>query len=71
MYIKTRIPATHTSLAKYWLQFMLVVMAIFVSYSRVLDNRHHVVDVVVGAFLGAGIGGWSARGLIFPEVDQE
>ena len=45
---------------KYWLQLMLVVMAIFSSTSRVADHRHHVMDVVVGGAIGAIIGALAA-----------
>ena len=61
---------TRSHLAKYWLQLVLVVMAIFSSTSRVLDHRHHVMDVVVGAAIGAVIGFVAALEIDFPQYKE-
>eukprot|EP01062_Namystynia_karyoxenos_P077185 TRINITY_DN7719_c0_g1_i1.p1 TRINITY_DN7719_c0_g1~~TRINITY_DN7719_c0_g1_i1.p1 ORF type:complete len:334 (+),score=74.23 TRINITY_DN7719_c0_g1_i1:76-1077(+) len=35
-----------------------IAVAIFISASRVRDNRHHAADILAGAILGAGIAVW-------------
>ena len=57
-------------MAKYWLQLLLVMMAIFSSASRVLDHRHHMLDVVVGAAIGTLIAIVAFRGIVFPVYDE-
>ena len=61
-----RLDTTQSHLAKYWLQLLLVVMAIFSSTTRISDHRHHAVDVVVGAAIGIVIGVAAALGIVFP-----
>ena len=48
-------------LLKFWLQLVLVLMAATSSISRITDNRHHAVDVWVGAALGIlmAVLGWT------------
>lgn len=40
---------------KLTLSFAPIVLAAFVAISRVLDFRHHVIDVLVGAILGLSV----------------
>ena len=61
-----RLDTTQSHLAKYWLQLLLVVMAIFSSTTRISDHRHHAVDVVVGAAIGIVMGVSAALGIVFP-----
>ena len=66
VYLSGRLDTTQSHLAKYWLQLLLVVMAIFSSTTRISDHRHHAVDVVVGAAIGIVLGVTAALGIVFP-----
>jgi hypothetical protein len=66
VYLSGRLDTTQSHLAKYWLQLLLVVMAIFSSTTRISDQRHHAVDVVVGAAIGIVCGVTAALGIVFP-----
>jgi len=70
VYLNARLHTTHSYLAKYWLQLLLVIMTIFSSASRVVDHRHHMVDVVVGAAIGTVIAILAAKGIVFPVYDE-
>ena len=70
VYLSTRLDTSRSHLARYWLQLVLVVMAIFSSTSRVLDHRHHVMDVVVGAAIGVVIGVFAALEIEFPQYKE-
>ena len=70
VYLNARMDTTRSHLTKYWLQLVLVVMAIFSSTSRVLDHRHHVMDVVVGAAIGLVIGVIAALGVAYPDYKE-
>ena len=37
-------------------QVVLIVLALYCGYSRVLDRRHHLTDVMAGSVLGAVVG---------------
>ena len=56
MYLSVRLDVRNSYLLRYWLQLVLVVMAIYSCQSRVSDHRHHVMDVVVGGAIGIVIG---------------
>ena len=71
VYLSRRLDTTQSHLAKYWLQLVLVVMAIFSSTTRISDHRHHAVDVVVGAAIGIVIGVTAALGIVFPIYEME
>jgi hypothetical protein len=70
VYLSGRLDTTQSHLAKYWLELLLVVMAIFSSTTRISDHRHHAVDVVVGAAIGIVCGVTAARGIVFPTYDD-
>lgn len=70
VYLSARLHTTHSHLAKYWLQLLLVLMATFSTTSRVTDHRHHTMDVVVGAAIGIVIGVVAALGIVFPQYDD-
>ena len=42
--------------ATYLVQTVLLVVALYCGYSRVLDHRHHASDVLAGSVLGAIVG---------------
>jgi len=56
VYLYVRLDTRNSYLLRYWLQLVLVVMAIYSCQSRVSDHRHHVMDVVVGGAIGIVIG---------------
>ena len=66
VYLSARLDTSWSHLAKYWLELLLVVMAIFSSTTRISDHRHHAVDVVVGAAIGIVCGVTAALGIVFP-----
>ena len=71
VYLSARMKTSRSHLAKYWLQLVLVVMAIFSSTSRVLDHRHHTMDVVVGgATISVVIGVIAALEIEYPKYDD-
>ena len=42
--------------ATFLVQLTMLVLALYCGYSRVLDHRHHLSDVVAGSVVGAGVG---------------
>jgi len=66
VYLSVRLDMRNSYLLRYWLQLVLVVMAIYSCQSRVSDHRHHVMDVVVGGAIGIVIGVTAALQHNFP-----
>ena len=64
-----RLETSSSHLVKNWLQLVMVVMAIFPSTSRVLEHRHHYMDVVVGAAIGVVLGVIAALEIQYPKYD--
>ena len=48
--------SSHSQLIGPWLQLLSLLLAAFVSLSRISDHRHHPVDVLAGASVGVLIG---------------
>lgn len=48
-------------------QYSLTLMAVFVAISRVADHYHHWIDVIVGFFMGIGLGLW----MIYMKLTQD
>ena len=46
------------TVATYTIQLVMLGLALYCGYSRVLDHRHHPTDVLAGSLLGALVG-WS------------
>ena len=42
--------------ATYLVQVVMLGLALYCGYSRVLDHRHHATDVLAGSLLGAAVG---------------
>ena len=42
--------------ATFLVQLTMLVLALYCGYSRVLDRRHHLTDVMAGSVLGAVVG---------------
>uniref|UniRef100_A0A914PVX7 Phosphatidic acid phosphatase type 2/haloperoxidase domain-containing protein n=1 Tax=Panagrolaimus davidi TaxID=227884 RepID=A0A914PVX7_9BILA len=58
LYLHSRIGRTYrTSVAFPVLYTLLFGLAAFVGYSRIFDNKHHVIDVVTGALEGSAVAG--------------
>lgn len=70
VYLSVRLETSSSYLLRYWLQLVVVVMTIFSCNSRVSDNRHHVMDVVVGGAIGIVMGGLGALTHVFPLPDH-
>ena len=51
-----RVSSSHSQLIGPWLQLLSLLLAAFVSLSRISDHRHHPVDVLAGASVGVLIG---------------
>ena len=49
--------------ATYLVQLVLLVLALYCGYSRVLDHRHHATDVLAGSLLGALVGWYTSTSL--------
>lgn len=69
VYLERRLGTSHSRLWKYWLHLLITCLASFSCFSRLQDHRHHLLDVLVGAVLGLGMGVIAALGLELP--DQE
>ena len=52
-------------------QLSLLSSAVFCAVSRLLDHRHHPVDVVGGSILGSVLGVMSANNVISHIVDKQ
>lgn len=70
VYLQDRLRTQNTFLLRYWLELVLVVMALFSSTSRVADHRHHVLDVVVGGAIGIILGAIAALDTIIILVES-
>ena len=44
------------TVATYTIQLVMLGLALYCGYSRVLDQRHHPTDVMAGSVLGALVG---------------
>ena len=44
------------TVATYLVQLVMMCLALYCGYSRVLDHRHHPTDVLAGSVLGALVG---------------
>ena len=44
------------TVATYTIQLVMLGLALYCGYSRVLDHRHHATDVLAGSVLGAFVG---------------
>ena len=42
--------------ASYLVELVMLCLALYCGYSRVLDHRHHATDVLAGSLLGAAVG---------------
>lgn len=61
-YIQSRIPRTRwTIFLKPLIQLLLVCLALYTGYTRIVDGKHHLHDVIVGYFAGAIIGYATAK----------
>jgi len=56
VYFQRRIPLSVSSLLRLWLQLLVTLLAALTATSRLVDARHHLSDVVVGAALGLILG---------------
>ena len=57
--------------ASYLVQMVLLVLALYCGYSRVLDHRHHATDVMAGSVLGAIVGWITSSSLDVQSMYQE
>lgn len=53
MYLQVRVKTTRYRDFKLAFQYLLLLYGVFCSVSRVFDNQHHAVDVIVGALFGS------------------
>jgi len=56
IYVSHRVGKTYSRLWGPWLQLVSILLASMSSISRITDHRHHTMDVVAGALLGALMG---------------
>lgn len=61
VYVDKRVGTKYSGLAKYWIQLVCLILAIFSCTSRITDHRHHILDVIVGAVVGSVMGVMTAR----------
>lgn len=55
IYLQIRMKWGGSKLFKHFLQFAVLMMALFISLSRISDNKHHWSDVLAGLFVGVAV----------------
>lgn len=55
IYLQIRMKWCGSKLFKHLLQFVLLMVALFTSLTRISDNKHHESDVFAGLFVGAAV----------------
>ena len=54
--LQTYLLKRKVGVATYLVQVVMLGLALYCGYSRVLDHRHHATDVLAGSLLGALVG---------------
>ena len=54
----------------YLVQALMLVLAVYCGYSRVLDHRHHLTDVIAGSVLGSLVGYLTSTSLDIQDLYQ-
>ncbi|VDN00250.1 unnamed protein product, partial [Onchocerca ochengi] len=56
IYLQSRIPRKELIIAKSLVQLFALGLGLYTGYSRIIDGKHHLHDVIVGYIVGALIG---------------
>lgn len=71
VYISKRKSNFFINLLNSCLQIASLLLAVYCAYSRLIDHRHHKVDVFTGSVIGTVLGVLAARTLVFTEAVEK
>uniref|UniRef100_A0A8R1XNM1 AcidPPc domain-containing protein n=2 Tax=Onchocerca TaxID=6281 RepID=A0A8R1XNM1_ONCVO len=64
IYLQSRIPRKELIIAKSLVQLFALGLGLYTGYSRIIDGKHHLHDVIVGYIVGALIGYITAKDIV-------
>ncbi|VDP17762.1 unnamed protein product [Onchocerca flexuosa] len=71
VYLQSRIPRKDLIIAKSLVQLFALGLGLFTGYTRVIDGKHHLHDVIAGYIVGALIGYITAKDIVELEVKSD